>query len=159
MSDTLKKVDALCRHIEEVARNCRLLGTRLIEQGHESLGLQLIANGFVHDQSKWTGIEWDTLFTEPTDEDSRNMLKAAISNHNAVNKHHPEAWAGGIKEMPSVFVAEMAADWVARASEFGTDVREWIDKTATKRYGFTKHTKVYREIQGYLNLLLEKPFS
>ena len=74
------------------------------------------------------------------------------------NRHHPCYW-GGIKYMPDVNIAEMTCDWKARANEFGTDLREWIDKHATKKYKFTKKDEVYKKIEKFVNLLLEKPFK
>lgn len=61
--------------------------------------------------------------------------------------------------MPEVNLAEMVCDWKARANEFGTDLREWIDKCATKKFKFNKKDEVYSKIERFLNLLLEKPFK
>ncbi len=158
MSETLKKVDALYRHIEEVQRNCRLLGERLIEHGRDALAVQLIRNALVHDQSKFTGIEWDYLLIEPSTADEKNNLALAISHHNRTNLHHPEAWLG-IKNMPDVFIAEMVCDWKARSSEFGQSVKEWIENGASKRFGYTKRDTIYREIMSFTKLLLDEPFK
>ena len=68
--------------------------------------------------------------------------------------HHPESW-DGIKNMPQVYIAEMVCDWKARSSELGTNLREWINEKATKRWGFTARDKVYRDIDRFVNLLLE----
>ena len=156
--DTLKKVDALYRHIEEVQRNCRLLGERLIEQGKEDMGIQLIRNALVHDQSKFNGIEWDYLSIDPQTAEDKANLSLAIKHHNRTNFHHPEAWLG-IKNMPSVYIAEMVCDWKARSSEFGSALKEWIDNGAAKRFGYTKKDKVYKEIMVYTKLLLDEPFK
>jgi hypothetical protein len=53
----------------------------------------------------------------------------------------------------------MAADWKARSEEFGTDLRNWIDEQATKRFGFSKDDEIYKEIMKYVDLLCQKPFS
>lgn len=156
MSDTLKKVDALYRHIEEVQRNCRLLGERLIEQGQDALGVHLIRNALVHDASKFSGIEWDYLLSES--EGEKENLKLAIQHHNRTNLHHPEAWLG-VKNMPSVYLAEMVCDWKARSSEFGSSLKDWIDNGASERFGYTKRDKVYKEIMTYTRLLLDEPFK
>ena len=158
MSDTLKKVDALYRHIEEVQRNCRLLGERLIEQGRDALAVQLIRNALVHDQSKFTGIEWDYLLIEPQNAEEKTNLALAVGHHNRTNLHHPEAWLG-IKNMPDVFIAEMVCDWKARSSEFGSAVKDWIDNGASARFGYTKRDKIYKEIMGFTKLLLDEPFK
>lgn len=158
MNETLKKVDALYRHIEEVQRNGRLLGERLIEAGHEALAVKLLQNILVHDQSKFAGIEWEYLLIKPETDEDRANLGAAIRHHNRTNPHHPEAW-GGIKAMPSVYLAEMVCDWKARSAEFGASLAEWIEGAAAKRYEYTKRDKVYREIMMYTRLLLDEPFK
>lgn len=158
MSDTLKKVDALYRHIEEVQRNCRLLGERLIEKGRDELAVQLIRNALIHDQSKFTGIEWDYLLSTAETAEEKTKLSLAVHHHNRTNLHHPEAWLG-IKNMPDVFVAEMVCDWKARSSEFGQSVQEWIDNGAAKRFSYTKRDTVYKTIMSFTNLLLDEPFK
>lgn len=152
--EDIEKIEKIVRHIRNVQENCEVLGKKLIERGEVSLGKQLIANGLVHDNSKLFGIEWEYL----DDSAHKDKQEMAIRQHNMTNFHHPEAWSGGVKGMPKLFLAEMVCDVCARASEFGTNVREWIDNSATKKYGFTKRDKVYKEIQKFLNLLLDKPF-
>ncbi len=157
---TMEKVRALTRHIRNVEDNCLLLGEKLITNGEVELGQHLIANGFVHDASKFHGIEWDELVVGvPTKEDEAKLkLKMAIHHHNSTNPHHPDFW-GSIKKMPSVYVAECVADWKARSEEFGTSLREWIDNAATKRYDFNKEDEVYKEIMKYVDLLCGTPFQ
>jgi hypothetical protein len=92
------------------------------------------------------------------EEETKLKLKMAIIHHNQTNEHHPEHWQG-IKNMPSVFVAEMVADWKARSEEFGTSLREWIDEAATKRFGFTKEDDIYKEIIKYVDMLCQKSFE
>lgn len=156
----MEKVRALTRHIRNVEDNCLLLGERLIMNGEVELGHHLIANGFVHDASKFSGIEWDQLVIgPPTKEDEGKLkLKLAIHHHNSTNSHHPEFW-GHIKNMPSVYLAECVSDWKARSEEFGTSLREWIDNDATKRFGFTEKDEVYSEIIKYVDMICQKPFS
>lgn len=158
MNDTLQKITAIWRHIEEVQKNCFLLSERLIASGEEYLARQLITNSLVHDQSKFCGIEWEYLLVDAEDGELYEKKRMAIHHHNSCNPHHPEYWKG-VKNMPSVYVAEMVADWKARSSEFGSSLKEWIDGPASTRYGFTKRDKIYREIMKYTNLLLEKPFA
>ena len=156
----LAKLEFVARHIRNVEDNTLLLGKKLIERGDIALGHKLIANGQVHDASKFHGIEFEYLsLNNPTDENKQLKLKLAVHHHNTTNPHHPEYWSGGIKEMPSVYVAEMVADWKARSEEFGSSLRDWIDEHATKRFGFTKEDKVYEEIMEYVNLLCQTPFT
>jgi hypothetical protein len=156
----LAKIEFVARHIRNVEDNCLVLGKKFIELGRVELGHRLIANGYIHDASKFHGIEFEYLsVNNPTEEDKTLKLKLAIHHHNTTNPHHPEFWAGGIKEMPDVYVAEMVADWKARSEEFGTSLRDWIEESATKRFGFTKEDKVYKEIMEYVGLLCQTPFS
>lgn len=155
----LAKIEFVARHIRNVEDNCLFLGKKLIERGDIDLGRKLIANGTVHDASKFHGIEFEYLsLNNPSEDDKKVKLKLAVHHHNTTNPHHPEYWAGGIKEMPDVYVAEMVCDWKARSEEFGTSLRDWIDDQATKRFGFIKEDKVYKEIMEYVNLLCQTPF-
>lgn len=160
-ASVMEKIRAIARHIRNVSDNCIILGEKLIEQGDIELGKQLIANGFVHDASKFKGIEFE--FMAPgmptTEETSKLKLKMAVHQHNTTNFHHPEAWSGGIKDMPDVFLCEMACDIKARSEEFGTNLREWIDDVATKKWNFTKEERVYKELMKYVDMLCERPFD
>jgi hypothetical protein len=155
--DTEKQLRSLTRHIDNVRDSATLLGTRLIEQGEAETGLKLIANGYCHDQSKFKGIEWlhlneDTRFKQP------DLFNAAHLQHVTTNLHHPEAWTGGIRSMTPEYLAEMVCDWHARASEFGTDLREWIKDKATKKFDITCQTSTYREIKEFVDILLDPRF-
>jgi len=155
----VKQIRSLCRHINNVQANCELLGERLIEMGEVELGKKLIANGFLHDNSKFFGIEYDYLGDD--DPEVRDSRILAIQNHSATNQHHPEFWAsdGGIHLMPRIALAEAICDWKARSSEFGTSLMDFIENQAMARYGFTKEDKVYSDIMDLVNLLVERPFT
>lgn len=153
IDETLTKVDVILRHVENVRDNCFILGKKLIEKGETEMGKRLIANGLVHDNSKFFGAEWDFLSCRAS-----QKLDIAISQHNRTNSHHPEFW-GGIEAMPRIALAEMVADWAARSSEFGTSLREWVEEGALHRYGYKKNGKVYKEIMDFVDLLCDKPFK
>lgn len=158
---TMEKIRAIARHIRNVEDNCFLLGEKLILRGEIDLGKQLIANGYIHDASKFHGVEFEYLSVggTPMEEHGTLKLKLAIHQHNTTNKHHPEAWSGGIKDMPDVFLAEFVCDVKARSEEFGTSLREWIDNEATEKWNFTKDDEVYTKIMGYVDLVCDKPFE
>ena len=151
---TLDKVHKLLRHIRNVQDGCIHLGEKLIEKGEEKLGRTLIRNGLQHDSSKFTGIEWDYLDCK----DSPIMLALAIKTHQGNNRHHPE-YHSDIHDMPDVDIAEMVADWRARAGEFGTDLRVWVTTNATIKFQFKMTDPVGRKIKKYMNLILDKPFK
>ena len=147
----LNQLDSIIRHIRNVQTNCYILGKKLIELDDFDLGKNLIANSFIHDNSKFKGIEWEHL------KKGDDILPEVIHHHNHTNDHHPEYW-GSIQEMPRIKIAEFCCDTVSRSQEFGSDIRNWIDNIAIVKYKFTKEDKVYTDIQYFLNLLLEKPF-
>ncbi len=123
-----------------------------MKQGDIELGRNLIANGQIHDNSKFKGIEFDHLFY------SDPLLPEVVKHHQSVNPHHPEYW-GSIHNMPKVYVAEMVCDWYARSTEFGTGIREWIDTKGLEKFSFSKEDVVYTIIQEMLSLLLDTSFS
>jgi len=147
-----QKIEVVLSHIKNVQRNCIKLGMCFIKNGDIELGRNLIANGMIHDNSKFKGIEWEHLFK------GSYILKDVVSHHNTTNPHHPEFW-GSIHDMPRLYVAEMVCDVTARSQEFGSGVREWIYETAVDKYDFKMTDEVGLLIADYLDLLLEKPFS
>lgn len=147
-----EKIEVVLDHIQNVQRNCYKLGLRLIKNGEFELGRNLIANGQIHDNSKFKGIEFDHLFFGDP------ILADVVKHHSSTNPHHPEYW-GKIQAMPEVYIAEMVCDCQARSSEFGSDVRKWFAEDATVKYGFNMDDEVGAKITKYLNMLLSKPFK
>ena len=127
------------------------MGLKLIKMGQFHIGRNLIANGQIHDNSKFKGIEFEELFFDSS------ILKDAIKHHSSTNPHHPEYW-GSIQNMPDVYLAEMVCDCCARSAEFGTDVRTWFTMSATSKYNFKMDDEVGVKIKYYLDILLEQPF-
>lgn len=159
--ETLTKIRSITRHIRNVEDNCFLLGEKLILGGEISLGKQLIANGFVHDASKFHGIEFEylSLGENATEENTKLKLKMAIHHHQTTNLHHAEAWSGGIKDMPDVYLAELVCDIKSRSEEFGKSLMDYIDNQGIKRWNITKDDETYKKIMKYVDLLCGKPFE
>jgi hypothetical protein len=157
---SLRKLKGITSHIRNVQDNCIVLGEKLIERGEVNLGREIIARSFIHDNSKFYGIEWDHMApgTEITDSGVKIKLKLAISHHNRTNPHHPEFWEK-IQNMPKIAIAEFVCDTKARSQEFGTDFRAWIDNIATKKWQFTKEDLVYKQIMEFVDMVCEKPFE
>ena len=151
-SDSVAKIELVFNHIQNVQRSCYKLGLKLMKQGDIELGRNLIANGQIHDNSKFKGIEFDHLFY------SDPLLPEVVKHHQSINPHHPEYW-GSIHNMPKVYVAEMVCDWYARSTEFGTGIREWTDSKAMEKFSFTREDAIYDTIQEMLSLLLDPSFS
>ena len=152
----IKHLKSIKRHISLVQDACDLLGTKLIESGETDLGRRLIANGMVHDNSKMYGVEWDYLRNDPEDKD---LLKVAHRHHVTTNKHHPEYWENDISHMPEVYVAEMVADWWARSSEMGTNLREWFLNEGCSKYEIAKTGSSYKRIKKYIDMLFSDNFK
>jgi hypothetical protein len=148
-------LDNLVRHIELVRDAGLLLGKRLINQGEVDFGRLLIGRVFVHDASKFSGVEWRYLHSGAAI--PKVELELAVKQHQETNEHHPEYW-GGVSEMPALAVAEMVCDWYARSQEFGTGLRDWIEDTAIERFGINKDCHQYQLIQKFLDILLEDTF-
>ncbi len=135
-----------------------------MEDGEKELGLRLIANGQVHDHSKFFGIEYRWLNDGAwplVAQDATNLalFNAAKHQHVTTNAHHIEFWPGGADEMDRLHMAEMVADWHARASEQGTCLISWVKEVATKKYEFSTSGRVYKELKGFIDLLLDKRFK
>lgn len=153
-----KHLDSLTDHIELVRRNCSVLANKFLEIDPDFSRI-LIANGYIHDNSKFYGIEWDYLHTGKDQNDiDEDMLKLAIRQHQSTNPHHPEYW-GDINKMPEIYLAEMTCDWLARAQVFGTDIRSWIKDKATVKYRLNTRSGCFKKITNYTNLLLESAFK
>ena len=156
MNSYKDKIQDVLRHIQNVQNNCIILGEKLIDNGDHEMAKKLIANGLIHDNSKFSGIEFEAFTSESPDP---ILLKHAVIHHQKTNPHHPEYWANGIKDMPQLYLAEFVCDVKARSSEFGTNIREWIDEEATLKFGFKKEESIYLEIMKYLDMVCDKPFK
>ena len=155
----IKRLKSIFRHIRNVQQNCELLAERLIEQGDFDFAKRLLINSMSHDKSKLIGIEWEYLHGDVKDNpETQEKFFLAHQQHLANNEHHPEHW-GGIEKMPDIYLAEFCCDISARASEFGTDIFDWLNNECLKKYNFTKNSRTYKTIKKYLSLLLEKKFK
>jgi hypothetical protein len=149
--------EKILKHKNNVLQNCLELGKQVkrleIFNGEsDRFARQLIMRGYIHDLSKLDGIEWFYLHR------GEEFLHLAHEHHVRTNDHHPEFWAGGMKEMPEIAVAEWVCDIKARSSEFGTDLRDWVRNTALDKYDISSKGKAYKTIKKYLDILLEEPF-
>lgn len=148
-------LDNLVRHIDLVRGACLLLGKRLTARGRQEFGRILIARGFEHDVSKFSGIEWDYLHAGR--DVPKEQLELAVRQHVRTNTHHPEYW-GGVENMPEIAVAEMVCDWYARSQEFGTCLRDWIATQAVQKFQIDLEGEQYGWVEKFVSLLLEDQF-
>lgn len=150
-SECIERIGKVLNHIQNVQRNCYKLGIKLIKMGEIELGKHLIANGQIHDNSKFKGMEFDHLIA------GSHLLKEVAKHHASLNPHHPQYWRK-IQNMPEEYLAEMVCDCYARSGEFGNSIYEWFDIKAPIIYGYTLDEPVYERIKYYLNLIVEPAF-
>jgi hypothetical protein len=151
-----KRLFSIVKHVNNVNEYAELLAERIIETAtcREDLNFarRLVQKVKKHDLSKFSGIEWESLQRKD------DLLEIAIHQHQQTNDHHPEFFVNGITEMTELQLAEMVCDWKSRSTEFGSDLRTYIKDTATKRFGFTTRSAVYKKIKKYVDLLLNEKF-
>jgi len=152
----LKKIRELIRHIRNVQDGAIRIGEKCIENGDEEFGRNLIANAFVHDQTKFRGVEWYAIGCSDTED--KDLRGVAISTHQKTNMHHPEYW-NGVENMPEIYLAEMVCDTYARSVEMGTNLREWWKLTGIEKYGISKSGKTWKTIKKYIDMILDPEFK
>jgi hypothetical protein len=148
-------LDNLVRHVNLVRESGVLLGRRLMSLGHKEFGRILIGNVYVHDASKFSGIEWDYLHAGK--DVPKECLDLAVKQHVHTNSHHPEFW-GGFENTPKIAIYEMTCDWYARSQEFGTCLRDWIRDVAVARFRIKKGSDQQLWLTEAVDLLLEDSF-
>lgn len=150
-------LDSLLHHISTVRSAGVRLGKRLMAAGRLDFGRLVIATTDKHDNTKFFGIEWEFMH-RPKGTVNKFDLDRAIRQHQLTNRHHPE-FHGGFDCMDELDVAEFVCDVYARSTEFGTNVREWIEEKAVARYSIDVNGQRYAWLQTFLNLLLDEPFA
>lgn len=155
MISDVDHLDDIVSHLAEVHKNAVKIAKALLQNGETDLAQNLLQRAYSHDVDKFKGIQWTCMrMGEP----KTNQIELAILEHNHTNAHHPE-YHGNIHKMSKLDVAEMLCDWGARAAEFKTSLQDYIDKTAMKRYGFTKTDAVYALIMSFKRMLCDEPFE
>jgi len=132
-------IESLINHISKVRNNCLLLGKKFIKNGNTRMGIDLIARGHIHDITKFRGTEWEHLHRG--ENIPKDKIQLAINHHASTNDHHPE-YHDGFENMPKVAIAELAADWLARSQEFGSDIKIWIRETAISKFKLIQVGKI-----------------
>ena len=97
---------------------------RRVQQLLHEVAANLLERARLHDTSKLEEPEADVFdectsrlkgLTYGSDEYKACLaeMKPALDHHYANNRHHPEHWAGGIKDMSLLDLIEMIVDWKA----------------------------------------------
>lgn len=155
----LERVERILRHQKNVREAGERMAIKIIKSGNIELGVGLLANIQIHDNSKLRGIEFEELHPLTKEEMSdKEGLSKAVAHHQLINAHHVEYW-GNIDEMPKIYLAEMACDLYARATEFGTDLRAFIKDRFLPKNNITTSSKAYKILKEYVDLLLDPEFK
>ncbi len=128
------------RHIEAVRNYLNLVICEILKRQE------------THDQSKLQSPEME-LFDEvtprlrgitygsPEYKQCMVELKVAIEHHNAHNRHHPEHFKEGIKDMTLVDLIEMVCDWKSSSMRHNDgNILKSIDINQT-RFGYSDELK------------------
>lgn len=132
------------KHVAKVANNI------------SEMAAHIIFRGAIHDRSKFGEIE-SPLFIKLTpllkgstygSEEYAGFLKElkpALDNHYKENRHHPEHFKNGIKDMNLIDLCEMLADWYAAAQRHDDgDIMKSI-AINQKRFGYSDDFKLMLE--------------
>lgn len=105
---------------------------------------KLLARGISHDRSKLSSPEVE-LFTEVTPKlkgltygspeyiENCRLLGPALTHHYANNRHHPQHFPNGIRDMTLLDLIEMFADWKAASERHDNgNIRMSIEANATR---------------------------
>jgi hypothetical protein len=112
----------------------------------------LLTRGEQHDQTKLQSPEVEIFdkytpklrkVTYGSDQYKKYMkeMSLAIEHHNANNRHHPEHYANGIKDMTLVDILEMICDWKSSSMRHNDgNILKSIELNQ-KRFGFSEELK------------------
>lgn len=148
------KLNSILRHIKRVEDNCNLVAKKLMDV-NPAFALAIAKRGRLHDSSKLDEMEFQHLWSDD------KKFEVALKHHHIGNSHHPEHYQNGIYGMSDLDICEMVCDVIARSQEFGTDARDWLfdsDK-APKRFGYINDEAMYKKIDSFVDLILNKPFK
>jgi len=121
---------------------------QLVSMFMADITTRLVGRSINHDDSKLTSPEVE-IFTEYTPKLAKctygseeynqylKEMKVALDHHYAVNKHHPEHFPNGIKDMNLIDLIEMICDWKASTLRHNDgNILTSIDKNQ-ERFGYS----------------------
>lgn len=128
-------------------KSCNFDTMRHIERVRNLINLvvlDLLKRGELHDQSKLeppevseftrlTPVLAKLTYETPEYEASRADLGKALEHHYAKNRHHPEHWKRGIRDMNLLDLIEMFCDWKAASERHDNgNIRTSIEKNGAR---------------------------
>lgn len=150
--DSAKPTEAMVRNFEKRTQEHIDRVAKYLKHFYKvtDLGDELLERAKSHDKSKYGPEErgpyiWITEFYrcknngEPFEYPPgvQEQTKQASHHHVTTNRHHPE-FHESPKDMSTIDIFEMVADWAAMAEELGEgSPRGWADKNIGSRWEFT----------------------
>jgi hypothetical protein len=142
-------------HIQHVRIHCAIMAQEVLRRGRD------------HDMSKMETPEVEAFdiatpklahMTYGSEEYKQSLreMRPAIEHHHAVNRHHPEHFANGIRGMNLVDVVEMFCDWLAatKRMQAGTGNMMKSIELNQKRFGYSDDFRALLE-NTYLDIFKE----
>lgn len=114
----------------------------------------LLLKSFLHDLSKYSWAEakgfactiFDLKKSQYGTEEYKELLKTidpSIKHHYKINKHHPQYWENGFKDMPEMDKIEMVVDWRAATRRHSNgDIYKSLDINQ-QRFNYSDQDKEY----------------
>lgn len=146
-------------HKQYVLEASKIMSSYLIEHDKYDLAIELIKRCSVHDNSKFSKEEMESLIRIEDKSDFKdpnvllsNVKKEAIEIHWKNNSHHPEHF-NNIYDMSDLDLMEMACDCYARSKQYETDFLDFISTRQINRFKFP--TEIYEKFYSYCSILDE----
>lgn len=131
----------------------------------------LVLRGIHHDRSKFSELEWPyfakytpllSATTYGSDEyrEGLDSLRPAIEHHGASNRHHPEHFENGVRDMSLLDLLEMLCDWKAASERHkdGNILRSL--EVSVERFKIPDElAQVLRNTISYLGLIPQVPLE
>lgn len=160
MNEAIKEyIDEVLLHKQYVLEAGKILSEYLIENNNYDIAINLVNRCIVHDISKFSKDEMDSLmsisdkkdFKDPTSLLDEDKIKA-IEVHWKNNSHHPEYYSN-IYNMTDLDLMEMACDCFARSLQYETDFLNFILVRQENRFKFPN--SVFEKYYHYCKILDE----
>ena len=133
MCDTYKHKQLVNKFMNQVIQR---LGERAINHDNSKLE-DFEADIFAQHNSKLA----DCTYGSEEDKKTLEELKDALDHHYAKNRHHPQHWPNGIKDMDLVDLIEMICDWLAASKKHDNgNIYESLEKNQ-KRFRYSDNDK------------------
>lgn len=114
--------------------------------------VEILKRSDTHDQSKLSSpeIEYSMKFTQKLKDADygspeylaiQEQMQEALEHHYACNRHHPEHFDDGIKDMNLIDILEMFCDWVIASQQHPKGDIEQSIEVNQQRFGYSDDLK------------------